>query len=120
MTEGHVVAWTGKSGEEYIYFNDGNYPDEPGNYVFAKYERKGYDANWKPNFEWVALFAGEAESLQDRLTAPDAFDLRPWECAVSAGATHIFVRANDGDRRSEVKDLDEGHHPTCNRLYGNR
>ena len=118
LVEGHVVSWAGESGENYTYANDGNYPDEPGNYAFAKYEQRGYDSNWNPDFKWVLLYVGEADSLEDSLTQPNDIEILPWECAVSLGATHIFVHVHDGDTQHEVRDLDDEHHPPCNKLYG--
>ena len=117
LVEGHIVSWTGESGEDYTYVNDGNYPDAPGNYAFAKYEQRGYDSNWNPHFEWVLLYVGEADSLLDRLTQPDNIAILPWECSVSLGATHIFVHIHGGDRQREVNELDGEHHPSCNKLY---
>lgn len=121
LIEGHVVAWTGKSGRGYTYTNTDNYDASPGNFAFAKYEKVGLDpVDWsKPRFEWVLLYVGETDDLRQRLTAPGKFEALPWECSVSVGATHIFTHADEGtetDRRGEVDDLNEQHHPPCNRL----
>ena len=116
LVEGHIVSWTGESGQEYTYFNNGNYPDVPGNYVFAKYEKRGLDPlDWnKPLFEWIPLYVGETNDLKQRLANPDRFEILPWECAVSLGATHIFTHASEGNRRREIRDLDNRYYLPCN------
>ena len=64
LVEGHVVSWDGKSGKDYTYRNDGDYADEPGNYVFAKYEKKGTAPNrqGQPESGWLLLYAGESST----------------------------------------------------------
>ena len=116
LVEGHIISLVGKSGKEYTYSNDGNYPNVQGNYIFAKYDKWGFDPqDWnKLKYEWKLLFAGETDSLEKRLRYPDVAEIQPWECAVTLGATHIFTRENEGDRHQEVIDLQREHYLPCN------
>ena len=117
LVEGHVVSWSGKSGKAYTYFNDGEYENAPGNYVFAKYEAEGIgpSVGEESKAAWVLLHTGEAENLRDALTGGDFRTVHAWKCSAALGATHIFTHVNQGARRREVSDLDAEHRPRCNR-----
>ena len=118
LVEDHEISLVGRSGREYAYTNSGEYPAGPGNYTFAKYVQQGFDPNYQyqMRFGWVLLYVGKAANLNERLTDPGPDEVRPWGCADALGATHIFIRAHDGDRGREVNDLAGQHHLACNRL----
>lgn len=107
MANAPEVYWTGNSGTQYRYWV---YPigtelaDKPGNYIYA-----GTSADGK---RWTALYVGETNSLERRLSNHEKED-----CVKRHGATHIHAHASSSDeraRRAEESDLLANRNPPCN------
>ena len=108
MTTPQRQTWRGRSGREYefeVYPPDTRWSDTPGVYIFARYSA--------PDRSWYALYIGETESFQDRLT--ESHEKLP--CARRNGMTHIHVHQNYGGvtvRRAIEEDLIARWNPPCN------
>ncbi len=81
------LTWTNLRGETYVYsvFGfDQEWVDFPGNYIFARRCRKG----------WEALYIGETDSL--RMCVNKRHEA--WAYCRSRGATHVLVHFNFAGR----------------------
>ena len=99
-----TVEWTGASGKTYKYwvYENTNWKEEAGNYIFAKQTTRGS----------VALYIGETTNLAERLPNHEALP-----CARRNGLTHIHAHLNPNGqaaRRQEERDLIANYSPACN------
>jgi hypothetical protein len=112
------IDWKGasKAVRTFMTFPAGtHFLDEPGVYIFcrAKPGAPGY---------WEALYVGESDSLDRRISNPRCH--HAWQDAQVHGATHIgvhFVPKGFGDqqRRDIERDLRHGLMPPVNRQLDN-
>jgi len=93
-----ICTWTGKSGQNYIYYVSALPPNfnesQPGNYIFAKKNSEN---------RWVPIYIGETSDLGERFE-----DHHKMSCIKRKGATHIHAHLNHGGeivRKNEEKDL---------------
>ena len=100
------VYWPGVSGAKYEYFA---YPistpllARAGNYIYAKLNQF---------HQWVPVYIGETEDLNQRLTTHEKR-----ECVRLNGATHIHAHLTTGlreNRLMEETDLRNNFVTTCN------
>jgi hypothetical protein len=97
--------WQGESGNEYTYWVypiNTAFKDQPGNYIYAKRTRGG----------WQAIYIGQTSSLSQRLASHETE-----QAAIRHGATHIHAHLSGHDeqsRRIEETDLIGHHRPPCN------
>lgn len=102
------VSWRGLSGRSYDYevpSPNFSWPDQPGNYIFAKWTLNG----------WVAVYVGQTGSLKDRLS--NLANHHKYDCAVRNGMTAIHAHlssSNERTREEEEADLIKNYHPVCN------
>ena len=102
----NLVNWPGKSGKTYgyYYYTIGHkLQAKPGNYIFVKIV----------NNEWVPVYIGETEDLDQRIATHEKR-----ECARRNGASHIHVHLAQGIRQmrlDEETDLRQNFNPACNR-----
>ena len=99
-----TVVWAGHT---YQVFPIGTpLVDEPGNYVWARENPRTKSLE--------ALYAGEAESLADRVKAGH----ERFPCVQRMGGTHITAHINRlgrAARLAEEKEVRDQHDPPCNR-----
>lgn len=98
MTNAQTAIWQGASGTQYTYYVyplPHSFPEQKGNYIFAKIVSK----------MWVPIYIGEGD-LEDRVDNPDQ-----GECILEKGATHIHAHKKDDDhaRKAEEADLLAGN-----------
>lgn len=105
------VHWYGQSGQHYLTLAlraDSKFPDLPGVYSMARLERDG-------NF--TALYVGESESLDSRLTRC-LFTHHAYASALIFGMTHICIVHVPGrveGRLAVETDLRRALNPIVNR-----
>ena len=103
------VYWPGLSGKHYEFevfdIETQFYPNNDGNYIFAKRTMTG----------WNAVYIGEGD-IRTRTS-----DEKHRNCAIGKGATHVHAHENnnESDRKDEEEDLlgynTEAYHPVgCN------
>ena len=108
MNTGRSCPWRGVSGETVtfeIHTMDGDVPDAPGSYIFAR----------ESNIGWHAVYVGESSNLRDLLTPLYAYP--KYECGLRRGMTHIHIHLNDqgeDDRKRQVSDITARYRPECN------
>ena len=108
MVTTNRVNWRGFSGRPYDYevlYPNFSWPDQPGNYIFAKRSVNG----------WIAVYVGQTSSLKDRLSNLASHHKYP--CALRNGMTAIHAHlssADDRTREAEEADLINSYHPVCN------
>ena len=101
------IRWTGESGKKYdywIYPIDEQFPEVPGNYIFAK--------ETKPR-TWRPIYIGQTKNLAKRMENHEKE-----QCAIDNGATHIHAHESsdsEDERRKEEADLIEKWNPICNK-----
>ena len=104
-----TITWTGASGRKYKYWIQpigSKMKDEPGNYMFIK----KVAAN-----RFKAIYVGETDSLDDRLSNPENHHKRP--CTKRQAATHLCTHTTPGGkkaRQAEEQDLIRALKPPCN------
>jgi hypothetical protein len=106
-----TIHWQGKSGATYCYwFLDNPTPTgikaEGGNYAFVKR---------LPNGNFVPLYFGESDDLQDRVPSHEL-----WDAAVRLGATHVMghtTPAGEQARLAEERDLIERWNAPLNKQH---
>jgi len=109
MTDERTIMWSGISGEKYKYWITPigtSFRAEPGNYIFAK--------ETSPN-TWTAIYIGETDNLDRRLSNPDDHEKLP--CVRRYGGTHIHSHTSVADsviRRKEESDIRDKWNPQCN------
>lgn len=105
QTKAPTCTWPGKSGKKYnyhVYPIGTNFVAQPGNYIFAKKNAKGY---------WVPVYIGQTDNLQRRLSNHNEA-----ACVRRNGGTHVHAHLNviERDRLAEEKDLIQYWKPPCN------
>ena len=103
-TKTRTVAWAGHT--YHVYPIGTPLVDEPGNYVWAKENPL--------TGRLQALYAGEAESLANRVTSSH----ERFPCVQRNGGTHITARINGSGRAArlvEEKEVRDLYDPPCNR-----
>ena len=108
MTTGRSCRWRGASGKSFpfdIYPLDGDFPNAPGNYIFARESPIG----------WNAVYIEETFNLRGRLTP--LYTHPKYDCAMRRGMTHIHIHVNTqgaDDRKREEDDIVSRYRPECN------
>lgn len=107
-----IVNWPTASGQRLSFQLDpigASYLQRPGVYIFTRQAANG---------NWDALYVGETDDFNRRLTRELVFHHR-WPCIQKAGATHIctlHVPGKDVTAREAVEtDIRQATNPQCNR-----